>query len=100
MQSFFNRLAKVKWQLKGVTDSTINNAARCGLREGSMAERMAWKPILHGGEIFDKMEEYACAEEDSMRRVDKTSTAAAGKVGTSTKSDRTDNHQIRRWAPP
>lgn len=31
LQSFFKRFAEVKCQLKGVTDRTIINAARCGL---------------------------------------------------------------------
>ena len=68
LRSFFKKFTEVKCQLKGVNETTIINAATCGLQKGPLSERLARKPVRTVTELFDKMEEYARAEEDSVRR--------------------------------
>ena len=80
LRSFFRRFAEVKCQVKGVNETTVINAATCGLQKGPLSERLACKPISTVAELFDKMEEYARAEEDSNRRAEGASTAAPRKT--------------------
>ena len=51
--------------MKGVNETTIINTATCGLQRDPLSERLARKPIRKVTELFDKIEEYARAEEDS-----------------------------------
>lgn len=68
LRSFFRKFAEVKCQVGDVNETTVINAATCGLQKGPLSERLARKPISTVAELFDKMEEYARAEEDSTRR--------------------------------
>ena len=68
LRSFFRKFAEVKCQIKDVNETTVINAATCGLRNGPLSERLARKPVHTVTELFDKMKEYARAEEDNVRR--------------------------------
>ena len=68
LRAFFKRFAEVKCQVKNINEATVINAATCGLQRGPLAERLARKPVHTVAELFDKMEQYARAEEDSTRR--------------------------------
>ena len=57
LRSFFRKFAEVKCQVKGVNETTIINAATCGLRNGPLSERLARKPVCSVTDLFDKMEE-------------------------------------------
>ena len=68
LRAFFRKFAEVKCQVKNINEATVINAATCGLQRGPLAERLARKPVHTVAELFDKMEQYARAEEDSARR--------------------------------
>ena len=76
LRSFFRKFAEVKCQVKGVNETTIINTATFGLRKGPLSERLARKPVRMVTELFDKMEEYARAEEDNTRRATTLTTPA------------------------
>lgn len=77
LRSFFKKFPEVKCQVKGVNEITIINAATCGLQRGHLSERLAYKPIHTATELFDKIEQYAQAKEDSSRRVEGTPSATS-----------------------
>lgn len=111
LRSFFKKFVEVKCQVKGVNETTVINTTTCGLQRGPLSERLARKPIRIVAELFDKMEEYARAEEDSTRRVEAWAPAAlaptpsgplgkegpvATTVGTPAKPRANDYHQKGR----
>lgn len=68
LHNFFRKFVKVKCQVRGVNETTIINVATCRLQKGPLSERLARKLVRTVTELFDKMEEYAWAKEDSTRR--------------------------------
>lgn len=65
MSNFLKGFIEVKFQVKGISETTVILAATCGLKKGPLAERLAQKPLRTVIELFDKIEEYARVEEDS-----------------------------------
>lgn len=65
--------------MKRVNETIAINAATCGLYKGPLSKRLARKPVHTVTCLFDKIEEYARAEEDSTRRVGAEPVQAASK---------------------
>ncbi|XP_062197293.1 uncharacterized protein LOC133900181 [Phragmites australis] len=68
LKEFTQRFVWVKCQVKGLSDDTVIDSTRQGLRSGALASRLVRKPAKDVDELFTKMEEYSRAEEDELLR--------------------------------
>lgn len=66
---YFRRFTAAKSQIRGLSDSTIIDAAKQGVLEGTeFFSKLSRKHITSVEKLMNKFEEYACGEEENMRR--------------------------------
>lgn len=69
LRYYFRHFTAAKSQIRGLSDSTIIDAAKQGVLEGTeFFSKLSRKHITSVEKLMDKFEEYARGEEENMRR--------------------------------